>query len=760
MKKKILLLYLLAVTFFVHAQNVGIGTTTPLARLHVTDSSVLFTAAGYIPGTPGNPPVSGEGRRMMWYPDKGAFRAGYVSSANWDKDSIGIFSVALGFNNIAKGQASFAAGQNSSATGLFSISMGLQTIAKGNSSVAIGQETIASGTIAMAMGYRSSADGVYSTAMGYSTTASGEISTAMGLLTKASGRYSTAMGNSTIAKGYSSTVTGMYNDSILATNELFVSPTTPLFIIGNGSDISTRSNAVTVLKNGRTGIGTSLPLARLHVTDSSVLFSSPGYPVGAGNPPPLQGPGRRMMWYVDKAAFRVGAVDGTVWDHDSIGNYSFASGFNTKAKGSTSVAMGVDNRATGISSTAIGFNNNATGAIAFAAGGSNLASGQYSVAMGASTIASADYSTTLGNSTIASGYSSTALGGLNIATGFYSTAMGYSTKASGYASTSMGISAKAKSDFSLVAGKYNDTTGTNRLFEIGNGTADNARSNAFTVLNDGSTGIGTVNPGSKLHVAYNSSGYTGGNVLGMTLETNTNSYLNILSPNSNETGVLFGKASDYASGGIVYNNIAHLNGLEFRTNGNATRMVLLDNGNLGVGVTDPVFRLDVGDRMRLRSSPGLSAGMWLNNDDNTVSPAFAGMKANDEVGFYGQTGTAGWRFYINTTTGNGWMQGTLTQTSDARLKKDISPLQNPLQKIIRLNGYTYHWKNENSDNRLQTGVLAQEVQKLFPELVVENKDGILAVNYSGLIPVLIESVKEQQKQIDELKKLVQQLLNK
>ena len=57
------------------AQNVGIGTLSPVARLHVADSSVVFTAIGDIPATPGNVPVSGAGRRMMWYPDKAAFRA-------------------------------------------------------------------------------------------------------------------------------------------------------------------------------------------------------------------------------------------------------------------------------------------------------------------------------------------------------------------------------------------------------------------------------------------------------------------------------------------------------------------------------------------------------------------------------------------------------------------------------------------------------------------------------------------------------------
>ncbi|MBA2249132.1 MAG: hypothetical protein H0W12_02955 [Chitinophagaceae bacterium] len=85
---------LFATTSFAQNGNVGIGIPTPLARLHVADSSVVFTATGDIPVTPGNPPISGVGRRMMWYPGKAAFRVGYVSAAKWDKDSIGNYSFA------------------------------------------------------------------------------------------------------------------------------------------------------------------------------------------------------------------------------------------------------------------------------------------------------------------------------------------------------------------------------------------------------------------------------------------------------------------------------------------------------------------------------------------------------------------------------------------------------------------------------------------------------------------------------------------
>jgi hypothetical protein len=84
------------------------------------------------------------------------------------------------------------------------------------------------------------------------------------------------------------------------------------------------------------------------------------------------------------------------------------------------------------------------------------------------------------------------------ASGDYSTSMGEITTASGSASTSMGNYTRARSDNSLVIGIFNDSTNTNRLFEIGNGTANNSRSNAMTVLTNGNVGIGTTNPARPL----------------------------------------------------------------------------------------------------------------------------------------------------------------------------------------------------------------------------------------------------------------------
>src|ERR1700704_3106468 len=84
-------LFMLLVVTGTSAQigRVGINTLTPQAMLHVKDSSVLFSAVSPLPLVPGNPPISGAGTRMMWFPDKAVFRAGIVTGGNWDKSNLG-----------------------------------------------------------------------------------------------------------------------------------------------------------------------------------------------------------------------------------------------------------------------------------------------------------------------------------------------------------------------------------------------------------------------------------------------------------------------------------------------------------------------------------------------------------------------------------------------------------------------------------------------------------------------------------------------
>ena len=111
-------------------------------------------------------------------------------------------------------------------------------------------------------------------------------------------------------------------------------------------------------------------------------------------------------------------------------------------------------------------------------------------------------------------------------------------------------------------------------------------------------------------------------------------------------------------------------------------------------------------------------------------------------------------------TGDAELFGDLTEISDARYKKNISSFTGALNKVTQLRGVTYNWLDEKKGTTEQIGFIAQELEKVFPQLVRTNKDGYKSVAYSHVVPVLVEAIKEQQQQIDELKKLVEQLAKK
>ena len=98
--------------------------------------------------------------------------------------------------------------------------------------------------------------------------------------------------------------------------------------------------------------------------------------------------------------------------------------------------------------------------------------------------------------------------------------------------------------------------------------------------------------------------------------------------------------------------------------------------------------------------------------------------------------------------------------SDRRLKKDWVALRHSWEKLRQITPYTYYWKK--GDAQQQVGVMAQEVEKVFPELVHTRNDGYKTVNYPGLIPPLLNVVQEQQQTIDALKErlLAQERENK
>ncbi len=213
-----------------------------------------------------------------------------------------------------------------------------------------------------------------------------------------------------------------------------------------------------------------------------------------------------------------------------------------------------------------------------------------------------------------------------------------------------------------------------------------------------------------------------------------------------------------ASGDLHIASLTGTGNLQLITNNN-NRVTITNSGNVGIGTSSPNGELQMSN---LYTNRKIVLFEGSNNDHqyygfgiNTaelryqVSATFA-----DHVFYAGNTSVSSNELFRVKGDGNAVLAGTLTQSSDARLKEDIRLIDHSLQNILQLNGYTYHWKDKNRDRGIQVGVLAQEIKSIYPELVKENEKGELSVNYIGLIPVLIESIKEQQKQIDELKRLV------
>jgi hypothetical protein len=547
---------------------------------------------------------------------------------------------------------------------------------------------------------------------------------------------------------------------------------------------------------GNLGIGTITPSARLQVMDSSVLFSATGDIPATPGLPPAEGPGRRMMWYADKAAFRAGHAGATHWNQEFIGNYSFAAGQSSSAIGNASTALGYIATAMGNNSVAIGFQPNASGensvAIGFfpiatatgavALGSGTNANGEYSTAMGYSTFAQAAYSTSMGVSSIASGDISTAMGNNTVASGPSSTAMGFQTLASGITAVAIGNGVTASGTNTIAIGTSLNATG-NFSTALGNYASTNGKKGSFVIGDEHGLSLNSDANDQMLMRFFGGYKFNlDDNVLGMTLTaagnlgigTATADFPLSFAPVLGDKISLWGNSGNHYGLGIQNSLLQiHTDGLfsdiafGYGSSGSFTEIMRVKgNGRVGIGINNPTSPLSFAATLEKKIClyPGATGDVGMAVQGNYLQIYADGAATTVGIGYQQNalvsgSNPTGFQYNLNVFgTGNATLRGTLTQLSDLRFKKDITHLQNSLQKIIQLNGYNYYWKDESADNSVQTGVLAQEVQKLFPQLVREDITGTLSVNYSGLIPVLIESIKEQQQQIDALKKLVEKSL--
>jgi len=706
------------VIFFIktsNAQNVGIGTSQPTARLHVADSSVLFTAPLALQNNNGTIPVTGTGHRMMWVAAKAAFRAGYVSGNKWDLPNIGAWSMAVGREN--------------QATGIGSVALGGQNLVGSN--------------------------GTYGVAIGTLNFVNEEAATALGFANNAVGFGSAAIGVGTYAGALGSVALGSNNELSASWNPRAWEPTDQILVIGNGENLNNRSTALTVLKNGNVGIGTTTPKARLHVADSSVFLSSPSS-LNSGGLTPTENGGTGLLWIAGKAALRVGRETGIRWAYDNIGVYS----------------------------SSFGFNNRVSGTGGFASGYNNIVSDLYGIA--------------LGSENHARNQGSVAIGRLSQGLGDFSNAIGYGAAAQAFQSTALGR-------YNFPNGNATSDLPTDPILVVGNGTGDNNRSNALTILKNGDVGIGTTgNITSKLEV------YTESNTFGAIEASN-------FSPNANSA--VFARTSNAQTGGAVYGlaiqdgsflpsigNVAHaVVGAGMGTNRgvgafsvNGTALFARSNTGLAMHTSGDVRLQGIGEASgKLLISDATGNATWQNPPKITLDQSSATGQSAVEFRNQGSyVGSFGWsqastRYFLydgntntnplvikdgrvglgdrNPTTNSLEVNGNASKSSsgswlgnsDARLKKDMQPLKGALDKLKQLEGITFQWNDIKTGMKRpegnQMGFTAQNIQQVFPEAVTTDAQGYLQTAYGTYDALLVEAMKELANQVKELQKEIAEL---
>jgi len=358
----------------------------------------------------------------------------------------------------------------------------------------------------------------------------------------------------------------------------------------------------------------------------------------------------------------------------------------------------------------------ALGWASFGANAYNRSSGLGSVAMGFNTIA---------------GPQTTQAGGPQDSSNAGQFSAGYASRAIGNVSTATGFRNTASGGSSVAMGNYNYATGDATIALGKENWAEGASTIAIGFKNH-AAGAGSVALGQE-NIAWGTTNFTSGyqNVAGDTTA----------GVGSGGSATAMGKyntasadASMALNRGTSATNQASTS-MGFRTISDNLGMLAIGVNN-AAGIGDPTADQYYYADGQYTGAPAGVAFVIGNGDINTTAYQRGDNPSN--------------AFVVN-YDGSATLSGDLTINSDARLKSNIISLGSTLAKLLMIDGKSYTMKTNESESKI--GLLAQDVQKAFPELVKTTNDSnqTLSVNYQGLIPVLINAIKEQQKQIKELK---------
>ena len=286
------------------------------------------------------------------------------------------------------------------------------------------------------------------------------------------------------------------------------------------------------------------------------------------------------------------------------------------------------------------------------------------------------------------------------ATGTNAVAMGKSTTASGTRSTATGNNTVASGEYSTAMGSYTIASG---WWSTAIGDQTTASGTVSTAMGSNTTASGNYS------TAMGSNTTAGHYSTAMGNNTTAEIYSTAMGSNTTASGWYstamgsYTTASDYVSTVIG----------QYNSSGSSATSVN------SFSTSAPAFVIGNGTN----SSNKSDAFKVMFNGDTTVS--------NDLT-----------------------VSGDVVISSDARLKSNIVSLGSTLSKLLLIDGKSYE-----KDGKQRIGVLAQEIQEVFPELVSEDDNEMLAVNYQGLVPILINALKEQNEKINKLEKLVEKMVS-
>ena len=330
----------------------------------------------------------------------------------------------------------------------------------------------------------------------------------------------------------------------------------------------------------------------------------------------------------------------------------------------------------------------------------------------------------------------------------------------------------------------------NGSFYIYDGTAGDAR---LVIDSSGNVGIGTTSPGSKLQVAGEiraADGNKGTPSYTFTSDTNTGMYsdtadvIDFTAGGTKSLSVTTSGATVYGSAlmpsnaAILLQNQNNNNQFYIRNSGvsDATfqvgqgapgsnvRFFINGSGNVGIGNTASTasVKLEVTGNTLLKNSNGVG-DLYLGNYATANHFRFHTNNANTYFDMncgdiYWRQGTST-RYQFFPSTANMTVQGTITQNSDARIKENVVEISDCISKVQAMRGVYYNRTDFNTEVT-KVGVIAQEVEAVLPELVLESPEtGLKSVAYSELTSVLINAIKEQQEIIEDLKTRITKLEN-